>query len=428
MRFRSGRDGRALVARLTISLIVIGLSGTSPLARAGAAASSTNWLMYNGDYSSQRYAALDAINKDNVASLHKVCSFELGTAGTLQSGPVVSGGTVYVTTQRDTVALDASTCRLQWRSTYKPSETEVWNTNRGVAIADGKLYRGTQDAHLIALDATTGKQLWNIKAGDPKTGLFLSASPIVWNGLVYIGTAGADWGQKARMMAFSTTDGHRVWNFDLIPTGGEAGAQTWGKASTASTGGGSTWTSYSLDTKAGLIYVPVGNPAPDFSGDYRPGANLYTDSLVVLDAKTGALKWYYQLIPHDVHDYDLAAPPALVDTPAGKELAVIAGKDCTLRALDRATGKLVYQSAVCQRSNTNVPPTPNGTRVCPGWIGGVEWNGPAYDSATSPERSSWAAPSCKTRHRRAGVRSPPSTPTRARSSGNTTRSRRWWPR
>jgi glucose dehydrogenase len=201
----------------------------------------------------------------------------------------------------------------------------------------------------------------------------------VWNGLVYIGTAGANWGQKARMMALRTTDGHRVWNFDLIPTGNEPGAQTWGKASTASTGGGSTWTSYSLDPKTGLIYVPVGNPAPDFSGDYRPGANLYTDSLVVLDAKTGSLKWYYQLIPHDVHDYDLAAPPALVDTPGGKALAIIAGKDCTLRALDRATGKLVYQSAVCQRSNTTEPPTPNGTRVCPGWIGGVEWNGPAYD-------------------------------------------------
>jgi glucose dehydrogenase len=181
------------------------------------------------------------------------------------------------------------------------------------------------------------------------------------------------------MMAFNESDGSQVWSFDLIPQGNEPGADSWGKASTAATGGGSTWTSYALDPATSEVFVPVGNPAPDFSGDYRPGKNLYTDSLVVLDANTGGLHWYYQLVPHDQHDYDLGAPPAVVRTRAGKNIVAVAGKNGYLYGIDRTSHDPLYKVAVTTVRNDNAAPTHAGVMVCPGWVGGAEWNGPAYD-------------------------------------------------
>lgn len=339
------------------------------------------WTMYDGDYAGDRWSTLDQITPSNAKSLKVACSAPLGETGAFQAGPVIVNHTVYVTSMNGTYAYDDTTCKLRWKSTYKPSGPVVFNTNRGVAYDNGMLYRDTEDAHLIALDASTGAMKWNVTVGDSSKGIFLSSAPLVWNGKIYAGLAGADWGVRGKMYAFDESDGHVVWTFDLIPEGSEAGASSWGKASTAATGGGSTWTSYALDTDAGEIFVPVGNPAPDFSGDYRPGANLYTASLVVLDANTGKLKWYYQLVPHDTHDYDLGAPPALVATKGGKRLAVVSGKNGMLYALDRSTHGLVYKLPVTTVSNANAAPTPAGVKVCPGWVGGSEWNGPAYDQA-----------------------------------------------
>lgn len=337
--------------------------------------------MYNGTYSGERWSALDSITTSNARSMKVKCSLSLGETGAFQSGPVIEGDTIYVTSMENTYAIDATTCALKWKSQYKPTGPVVFNTNRGVAYDDGTLYRDTQDAHLIAIDATTGATKWDVKVADSSKGIFMSAAPIVWDGKIYAGIAGADWGVRGKMLAFDESDGHPVWSFDLIPEGSEQGASTWGKASSAATGGGSTWTSYALDPKTDEVFVPVGNPAPDFSGDYRPGANLFTDSLVVLDAETGALKWYYQLVPHDEHDYDLGAPPILVTTRGGKRLVVASGKNGYLYALDRTTHTLDYKVAVTTVSNQQAAPTPQGVKVCPGWVGGSEWNSPAFDTA-----------------------------------------------
>jgi alcohol dehydrogenase (cytochrome c) len=357
--------------------------GGAPIAAATSASSAAQWPMYNGTYAATRYSSLNDINRSNVGALKRVCTLKLNEGGAFQAGPVIAGGVAYVTTMHDTYAINATNCRLLWRSTYKPSSVEVFNTNRGVAFDGGRLFRDTEDAHLIALDAKSGSTVWNVQAADSTESYFLSAAPIVWNGKVYVGAAGADWGSRGRMMAFDESSGARDWSFDLIPTGAEYGSQSWGRASSAVTGGGSTWTSYSLDPQTGELFVPVGNPAPDFSGDYRPGANLFSDSLVVLDANTGALKWYYQAVPHDTHDYDIGAAPALITTKGGKNLVVFAGKGGYLYALDRASHGLVYKVPVTTIKNADLAPTIKGVHVCPGWLGGVEWNGPAFDPASN---------------------------------------------
>jgi alcohol dehydrogenase (cytochrome c) len=334
--------------------------------------------MFNGSYTGDRWQDLNEIDVSNVKNLKVACRFPTGETGAFQAGPVIADGIVYFTSVNTTYAINATNCKSIWKSTYVPATPLNFNTNRGVALDNGKLYRDTQDCHLLALDAASGKMLWNVNVCDSTKGDFLSAAPIVWDDTVYVGIAGADWGARGRMMAFGAGDGHQVWSFDLIPTGNEAGADTWGKASAAATGGGSTWTTYTLDPQTGELFVPVGNPAPDFSGDYRPGANLYTCSLVVLDAKSGQLKWYYQLSPHDVHDYDLGAAPMLITTAAGKNLVVFGGKNGFVYGLDRATHAVVFKTAVGTILNQNSAATVQGSQVCPGWVGGVEWNGPAY--------------------------------------------------
>ena len=387
MRARKGKPDvislprHAAQTAAAVASLVLGACSQHPQASQATPPPGFSWPMYDGTYAGDRWSTLDSITTANAKSMKVVCSLPLGETGAFQSGPVIVADTIYVTSMNNTFALDATTCKLKWKSEYKPTGPVVFNTNRGVAYDNGTLFRDTEDAHLIALDAATGATKWDVKVADSSKGIFLSSAPIVWNGKIFAGLAGADWGIRGRMLAFDENDGHTLWSFDLIPEGSEPGASSWGKASTAATGGGSTWTSYALDTGTGEVFVPVGNPAPDFSGDYRPGANLYTDSLVVLDANEGTLKWYYQLVPHDIHDYDLGAPPILVTTKGGKRLVVVSGKNGYLYAIDRMTHKPVYKLAVTTVRDESAAPTPQGTMVCPGWVGGSEWNAPAYDSA-----------------------------------------------
>ncbi|MCL6525953.1 MAG: PQQ-binding-like beta-propeller repeat protein [Thermaceae bacterium] len=343
-----------------------------------AANDTSNWLMYNKDYLAQRYSSLDQINTSNVASLKKVCTYALGENGSFQSSPIVYGGVLYITSQHVTAAINATNCKPLWRYTYKPSGPEPFTTNRGVAIYDGVVVRGTTDAHLIALNSSTGKLLWNVKVADSSKGYFLSAAPIVWNGMIFIGTAGADWGVHGEMYAYDIKSGQRLWTFDVIPTGNQPGADTWQKAESTTTGGGSMWTSFTLDPQTGLLYVSVGNPAPDFAPEYRPGANLYTDSVVVLDAKTGQLSHYYQQIPNDSHDWDTAAAPVVYDS-AGAHYMAVGTKGGYVFGYDEGSKQQSFKTAVTTILNADVKPTPQGVRGCPGTLGGVEWNGPAYD-------------------------------------------------
>ena len=349
------------------------------LSGAGAFASSTDdWLGYNGSYAGDRYSTLTQIDRTNAARLHPVCVFQYGELGPSQTAPVISAGVMYISGQETTYALDATTCKPRWKNTYANTGTKSGFVNRGVALLGGRLFRGTPDSHLIAIDAASGKTLWNVAISDSSDGSNAAAAPLAWDGKVFIGIAGSEVGVKGKVMAFSAADGKALWTFEAIAGGDDPGAATWGNAAAVATGGGGTWSSSGLDTVTGTLFVPIGNPGPDFAADYRPGANLYTNSIVALDTNTGKLRWYYQLVPHDFHDWDAAAPPALYWGADGRSLMSFAGKSGYLFTIDYATHALITKVAVTTILDPEKPLTTEGTRFCPGTLGGVQWNGPAY--------------------------------------------------
>ncbi len=335
---------------------------------------SANWLMYNKGYSGQRFSSLEQINTGNAATLRPVCMFQLGEIGTFSSGPVEYDGVLYVTTHLGTYAIDATTCRKRWSHHHPAQGPEMNATNKGVAIAAGRIFRGTQDGFLYALDAKTGIQLWERQVADWSIGEGIGAAPIVWNGLVYVAKAGGDWGIHGRLMAFRVADGGLAWSFDLV----RSDAVSWRDPESRRHGGGASWVTYQLDTKTGTIFVPVGNPGPDFDPAIRPGANLYTDSVVAIDARAGTLKWWYQMVPNDFHDWD-TTDVSLFEN-GGRRLVAATGKQGVLYVLDRDDGKLVFKLPVTTLLNQNVPLTPAGVRACP--VAGVQWNGPAYSPLT----------------------------------------------
>jgi PQQ-dependent dehydrogenase (methanol/ethanol family) len=333
-----------------------------------------NWLMYNKGYRGARYSTLQRIDTTNASKLHPVCLFQLGELGTFSTGPVVYDGILYATTHLGTYAIDATTCKKLWSHQHLAQGPEMNATNKGVAIAGGRVIRGTQDGFLYALDAKTGAELWTRQVADWSIGEGVGAAPIVWNDIVYVGKAGGDWGIQGRMMAFHVEDGSLAWSFNLVPRPGEQNADTWINSASADHGGGAAWVHYALDRDTGTLFIPVGNPGPDFNRAVRPGANLYTISTVALDAKTGKLKWWYQLRANDEHDYDATAV-ALFDVGAKKYVAT-AGKEGVLHVVDRDNGKLVFKLPMTTLLNQDVPLTPEGVRVCP--VAGVQWNGPAF--------------------------------------------------
>jgi alcohol dehydrogenase (cytochrome c) len=335
-----------------------------------------DWPQHSYDYASTGFSKLSAITPKNVSSLRQVCSYPLPEDTTIESSLVEVSGALYLTSPEYTYAIDATSCALKWRVRHELKAPE--GTVRGVAYADGRVYRGFRDGMVIAYDARNGEQVWSTQLketnGMPAT---IAASPLVWNGMLFIGTSGAERACGCVIAGLDAATGRVVWTFDVVP-GGDA---SWPKG--VRVGGGSVWTSLSIDPDSGALYVPTGNPGPDFSGAYRPGANLYTGSIVVLDAKKGSLRTWYQLVPHDIHDWDQAAAPALVTTKAGQRRAMAAGKDGFLHAIDIAAGKVAWKTPVTTIENADAPLTPAGTHFCPGAGGGVLWNGPAYSPATN---------------------------------------------
>jgi len=335
-----------------------------------------DWLTYNRDYRSQRYSPLRQITPQNVGSLVPKCIFQVGEVGPFQTSPIVRGGRMYVTTAHRTLALDAATCKPLWTHEYVPAGPELRPLNRGVALYQGMVIRGACDGHLFALDAATGKLLWDVWVADSRKGYWLAAAPVVFDGKVFIGEAGADMGVNGHVYAFDAATGRLIWTFDLIPTGHQPGADTWGTSGVA--GGGSTWSTITVDPETHSVFLPVGNPAPDLDDRLRPGDNLYTDSVIVLDADTGKLRWYVQQNPHDTHDWDTGAAPTIFDQEGRKFLAV-GSKDARLYIYDRDSHALLAKADLAQRLNTDIPLSTKPVRVCPGVMGGVEWNGAAYD-------------------------------------------------
>ena len=360
----------------------------APRARpADAPTPDAEWPMYNQTYDGRRYSPLTDINETNVAQLAEVCRVRVGEAGGFSGSPVVVRGVMYATLRNATLALNPTDCGVLWKTLYTPEQREpIPAANRGVAVRDGRLFRGTGDGRLLAVDAATGHELWRVVPADPTAGEWLSAAPLVWDDRVYIGVAGGDFGIRGRMMAFNPATGALLWTFNLVPQPPEFGADTW-PGDTWRAGGGGTWSTVSLDPLTGELFVPVGNPAPDLILPARAaprgarGQDLFTNSIVALDAKTGRLRWYFQATPSDERDLDQAAAPALFELRDGRKALAAASKDGYLRVVDRTTHALLYKLPVTTIRNEAKPLTVKGFDVCPGVVGGTEWNGPAFDAA-----------------------------------------------
>jgi alcohol dehydrogenase (cytochrome c) len=345
-----------------------------------AADSTRNWLYHTHDYSGARYVALDQINALNAGQLRPVCVFQVGDEGNFQTGPIVYQGTMYLTTARSTVALDAANCRPKWRHTWVLRDHEVWRNNRGVAIKDGYLVRATSDGYLLALNADTGALVWAVKAADTKQGESFTMAPLLFEDLVLIGPAGSENAISGWVGAFRLRDGSPVWKFQTVPGATLAGTEQWGNPKAIKLGGGAVWTPFTLDVERGELFVAVTNPAPDLPANLRPGDNRYTNSVVVLDVRTGKLLWYRQMVPNDSHDWDLTqVSPLFQAKVSGRDsrLLTTVGKDGILRTLDRDSHEVIYSTPVTTIKNADVPVTKDGLEACPGLLGGVEWNGPA---------------------------------------------------
>lgn len=351
-----------------------------------AATDQKNWLYASKDYGGQRYVALKQITAANARQLRAVCIYRSNTAGATQTSPLVYQGIMYFTIDETTVAIDAATCRERWTHTWPLKDGALSKTNRGVALKDGRLIRGTADGYLIALNMADGSLLWSRKIADAKSSQYLSMPPLVFEDMILYGPAGADWGAKNWVGAFKLATGEPIWRFNLIPDANEPGADTWRDPAARAHGGGSLWTPLSLDAAKGVLYVPVGNPAPDFYADVRQGENLYTNSAVALDVRSGKLLWYHQFGPADAHDRDLSqVSPLFEATVKGRhrKLITISGKDGLLRVLDRDSHEQLYEVPITRRTNWDAAPTVAGVHSCPGLLGGLEWNGPAYSSGTN---------------------------------------------
>ena len=350
-----------------------------------AAQDKQNWLYASKDYSGARFVELAQITPKNAGQMRATCIFRSNTAGSTQTNPLVYKGVMYLTIDKATVAIDAATCRERWTYNWDQKGSVISPANRGVALKDGRLVRGTADGYLIALDMGKGTLLWSQKIADAKTSQYLSMPPLIYEDLVIYGPAGADWGAKNWIGAFKLSTGEQVWRFNLIPDTGEPGAETWPSQAAREHGGGSLWTPLSLDVKKGVLYVPVGNPAPDFYPDARPGTNLYTNSAVALDVKTGKLLWYKQFGPNDANDRDLSqVSPLFSATVKGKprNLLTVSGKDGLLRMVDRDSHDVLYELPITTRTDFDKVPAVGGVHGCPGLLGGMEWNGPAYSPPT----------------------------------------------
>jgi alcohol dehydrogenase (cytochrome c) len=408
-----------IVGALTLTILGTGLIlGSGPAAAQGAstapaptvsaamlekaATDGNNFLHTNGDYTQKRFYPNGQISVSNVKRLHAAWIFQTEVKESLETSPIVVNGVMYVTTSFSHVyALNAQTGAELWH--YKHALGPITTyccgpNNRGVAVSEDKVYLGTLDAKLVALDAKTGNKLWQSDIGDPEAGYSETMAPTVVKGKVLIGTNGGEYGIRGFVKAYDANDGKLLWTFDTVP---ESSVGVWAekdatgrdlhrdiaaeKAALAKNGdpyktlGGGVWQNPSVDLATNRIYFVVGNPSPDLDGALRPGDNLYTDSLVSIDLDTGKYICHFQYIPHDVWDLDATSPTVLVDAKdkSGKVIPAVihAGKTGHIYVNDRKDCSLIrFSDAMVPQENMWTLPTPEGARMLPGANGGVEWS------------------------------------------------------
>jgi alcohol dehydrogenase (cytochrome c) len=361
-----------------------------------------SWLTYSGSYRGHRFSALEQINAANVASLRPSWIYQAREPGIFEATPLVADGVLYLTEPKGpVVALDLRTGRPLWRWDPKlPKDLRTLGfaaVNRGVALLDGTVFVGTLDAHLVALDAASGALRWDVTVADNKTGHSITGAPLAIDGKVIVGISGGEAGIRGFLDAYDAKTGARLWRFWTIPGPGEPGHETWTAASWK-TGGGPTWLTGVFDPELDLLYWGVGNPGPDWNGDGRPGDNLYTCSLMALEATTGRLRWHFQFTPHDTHDWDANQVPLLLDADVDAEprkLVGLANRNGFYYLLDRTTGAFLRGLAYAKQTWASgldakgrpivVPglePTVEGTLVWPSLQGATNWFSPAYSPKT----------------------------------------------
>ncbi|WP_238371842.1 PQQ-dependent dehydrogenase, methanol/ethanol family [Heliomarina baculiformis] len=356
-------------------------------------------LTYGMGYGQQRYSPLDQINTETASQLTPVWAYSLDDGRGQESFPLVRNGVMYVTTHKATMAIDAMTGKQIWKTSVEyPAETPrvacCGIVNRGVAMLDGKLFRTTLDAHVIALDAETGEEIWRKKSIDFKTGYSFTVAPLVADGVVIVGISGGEYGVRGYIEAYDPESGEQLWRTYTVPAPGEPGSETWPEGDAWERGGGPAWLTGTYDPDLNTVYWGTGNAGP-WNAGLRPGDNLYTTSILALDPKTGEIKWHYQTTPNDPFDYDATNELVLADLD-GQKVLMQANRNGFFYVLNRETGKLVAANKFVDRvdwaeSIDLETGKPNQTEVAEGartgdqvefWpsaFGGKNWSPISYD-------------------------------------------------
>lgn len=352
-----------------------------------AARDNANWILHGRDYTNQRYSPLDQINPGTIGSLVPVALSQTGLIGSFEATPIVVNGVMYLTTPTvdhkiKVLAMDATNGEVLWEVSYSVGNNKICcgPVNRGVAVAYGNVYFVTLDDQLVSLNAATGEKNWSVQVADPGVGYTETMAPQVFNGRVIIGSAGGEWAIRGFVASYDAATGKQAWRFQTTDPNTYEG-DSWKH------GGAMVWTTPAIDVQRKLIIFSTGNPNPDLYGDSRKGDNLYSDSIVALDADTGKLAWHHQEVRHDVWDYDAASNVVLFDVQQGGQVipaAGEAGKDGWFHIVDRRDGKLIRKSDpfVMQSKNMFTTPTKAGVEMLPGANGGAEWSPPAYSPQT----------------------------------------------
>ncbi|MGD9526995.1 PQQ-dependent dehydrogenase, methanol/ethanol family [Pseudonocardia sp.] len=366
-----------------------------------------NWLTYYGAYDGQRYSPLDQINTENVKRIGPAWMFQAGTSGMIagastyafEAAPIVVDGVMFVSGWDGWLwALDAKTGQEFWRYKHAiPYDVSLCcgNVNRGVAVAKGKVFLVTGNAHVIALDATNGKRVWDRTYGDVRAGESGTVAPLVVKNMVIVGSSGGEFGTRGHLDAFDVDSGEHQWRCYMVPKPGEPGSETWPADGEAwARGGANCWITSTFDPETNLLYVGTGNPAPDFDGGVREGDNLYTDSIVAVDVDAGQIRWHYQCTPHDLWDYDSTMECILFDS-GGRKLLGHFDKNGYFFVVDRTNGELVQVTPFVDRIDWGAItrdgkvtprryPDKEGDPVhfWPGPAGAKEWTHAAYSPKT----------------------------------------------
>lgn len=363
--------------------------------------SQSNWLSYNGDYTGRRYSDLREITRENVGRLRAQWVFHPANSSSLEVTPIVVDGVMIVTSANDAYALDAQTGRALWHYSRPVTEGLIDDAaqhhNRGVGIWHSRIYLETDNAHLLCLDARSGHLLWDVAYTDGNKNYGATSAPLVVNNKVVVGTSGGDDGVRGFIAAYDAETGKESWRFWTIPGPGEIGSASW-PGESYKLGGGTTWMPGTFDPELNTLFWGTSNPSPDFDGGPRPGDDLYTDCLLALDADSGKLKWFFQFTPHDLFDYDATETPVLVDALFHgqlRKLVIEANRNGFLYVLDRTDGKFLSARRFVEKLNwasgideqgrpirTDIRPTKEGTRVCPGFAGATNWYAPSFNPST----------------------------------------------